>query len=77
MGRRHGAGATEFYFATRQATENATLADALPHADPMYYLAQAAQFARNYINRIHLTGAADNLNLDDVSGPRISSYIEL
>ena len=35
---------------------------------PMYYLTQAAQFARNYITRIYQLGAADTLNLYDVSG---------
>jgi endoglucanase len=61
-------GATELYFAVHRANENASLPGGLPHTDPLFYLTQAAQFARNYINRIYETGATDTLNLYDVSG---------
>ena len=44
------------------------LPDALPHTDPTYYLAQAAQFAKNYITKVYDAGFGDTLNLYDVSG---------
>jgi endoglucanase len=55
-------GATELYFALRPGG----LPAGLPHTDPNFYLAAAAQWAHAYI-----TGpgdAADTLNLYDVSG---------
>ncbi len=61
-------GATELYFALRSAGGAAHLPAGLPQTDPMHYLAQAAQFAHNYITRIYDIGAADTLNLYDVSG---------
>src|SRR5580658_6794778 len=61
-------GATELYFALRSAGGAAHLPRDLPHTDPMQYLAQATQFAQNYITRIYDTGAEDTLNLYDVSG---------
>jgi len=60
-------GATELYIALASAA-GTQLPAGLPQTDPMHYLAQAAQFAENYINRIYYTGAADTLNLYDVSG---------
>jgi len=58
-------GATELYFAL---TSGGKLPPGLPVTDPMFYLAQAAQFASNYINLIYNTGHSDTLNLYDVSG---------
>jgi endoglucanase len=58
-------GATELYFALRSARN---LPSGLPHTNPMDYLEQAAQFARNYIRNIYDTGNTDTLNLYDVSG---------
>lgn len=52
-------GATELYFAMR---------DAQRPADAAHYLKAAAQFAQNYITKIYNTGNADTLNLYDVSG---------
>ncbi len=62
-------GATELYLALRTATEEGS-ADAadLPRKAPGFYLAQAAHYARNYVDKIYKTGAADTLNLYDVSG---------
>ncbi len=61
-------GATELYLALRCARDSGNIPNALPHSDPMHYLAQAARFAKNYIARIYNTGNADTLNLYDVSG---------
>jgi endoglucanase len=61
-------GATELYFALRSAGEAERLPAGLPHTDPMDYLHQAAQFARNYITDIYDAGYTDTLNLYDVSG---------
>jgi len=61
-------GATELYFALASAQGRSALPEGLPHTDPMHYLTQAAQFARNYITRIYNSGNADTLNLYDVSG---------
>ncbi len=61
-------GATELYFALRSAQEHGNLPGGLPNTDANHYLAQAAQFARNYITRIYDTGNSDTLNLYDVSG---------
>ncbi len=73
-------GATELYFALEGASQSAVqsklrssyatqpLPTALPHADPLFYLRQAAQFARNYITDIYDAGYTDTLNLYDVSG---------
>jgi len=65
-------GATELYFALQSALQSAggatNLPVGLPHANPMDYLQQAAQFARNYIVNIYDAGYTDTLNLYDVSG---------
>jgi endoglucanase len=61
-------GATELYFALQSDEDHKNLPPGLPHADPMYYLRQAAQFAANYITNIYDTGNTDTLNLYDVSG---------
>jgi endoglucanase len=55
-------GATELYFALAGGHPPS----GLPHANAMYYLKQAAHWARAYINGPH--DAADTLNLYDVSG---------
>jgi endoglucanase len=59
-------GATELYFALQSAEGD--LPSGLPDTDPIDYLTRAAQFARNYINRVYDTGNTDTLNLYDVSG---------
>jgi len=59
-------GATELYRALQSAGGN--LPPGLPVTDPLTYLAQAAQFASNYITKIYDPGYADTLNLYDVSG---------
>ncbi len=56
-------GATELALAL---AEPGRLPPGLPHADPRYYLAQAAHWARSYIDGPN--DAADTLNLYDVSG---------
>jgi endoglucanase len=65
-------GATELFFALQLASQSAAgarvLPAGLPHANPMDYLRQAAQFARNYIADIYEMGDSDTLNLYDVSG---------
>jgi endoglucanase len=65
-------GATELYFALQSALQSAggnnDLPAGLPHTNPMDYLRQAAQFARNYITNIYDAGYTDTLNLYDVSG---------
>jgi endoglucanase len=61
-------GATELYFALQSAGGAKNLPAGLPHSDPMDYLQQAAQFAKNYITNIYDPGFADTLNLYDVSG---------
>jgi endoglucanase len=61
-------GATELYFALQSAAGSQHLPPGLPHTNPMDYLRQAAQFAKNYIANIYDTGNADTLNLYDVSG---------
>jgi endoglucanase len=61
-------GATELYFALQSAGGANNLPAGLAHTDPMDYLKQAAQFARNYITNIYDAGYADTLNLYDVSG---------
>ena len=70
-------GATELYFALQSAQQSAggandlpapALPAGLPHTDPMDYLRQAAQFARNYVTNIYDAGYTDTLNLYDVSG---------
>ena len=60
-------GATELYFAL-QAADGPSRPDGLPHTNPIDYLKQAAQFARNYIRNIYDAGDTDTLNLYDVSG---------
>ena len=61
-------GATELYLALQSAGGAAKLPSGLAHTDPMFYLKQAAQFAKNYIANVYSTGNADTLNLYDVSG---------
>ena len=61
-------GATELYFALQSAGGVENLPAGLPHTNPMDYLKQAAQFARNYITNIYDAGSTDTLNLYDVSG---------
>jgi len=61
-------GATELYLALASAGRSSNLPPGVPHTNALDYLNQAAQFARNYITRIYDTGAADTLNLYDVSG---------
>jgi endoglucanase len=61
-------GATELYFALQSAATSQNLPSGLPHTNPMDYLRQAAQFARNYITNIYDAGYTDTLNLYDVSG---------
>jgi endoglucanase len=61
-------GATELYFALQSAGGGGNLPAGLPHTNPMDYLQQAAQFARNYIANIYDAGYTDTLNLYDVSG---------
>jgi endoglucanase len=61
-------GATELYFALQSAGGANNLPAGLPHTNPMDYLQQAAQFARNYIKNIYDPGDTDTLNLYDVSG---------
>jgi len=56
-------GATELYF----ATAGGNLPPGLPHTDPGYYLAQAANWANAYI-QYYNNVSADSLNLYDVSG---------
>ena len=57
-------GATELYFAL--ATAGRKLPPGLPHTDPLFYLAAAAEWARAYITGPN--DATDTLNLYDVSG---------
>ncbi|MBV8572950.1 MAG: glycoside hydrolase family 9 protein [Acidobacteriaceae bacterium] len=61
-------GAAELYFALRTAQSDEGALALLRHADPTYYLKQAAQYAQNYITNIYATGNSDSLNLYDVSG---------
>jgi len=61
-------GATELYFALQSAAASQSLPSGLTHTNPMDYLRQAAQFARNYITNIYDAGDTDTLNLYDVSG---------
>ena len=61
-------GATELYFALESAGGTKNLPDGLPQTDPMHYLRQAAQFAKNYTTNVYDQGFTDTLNLYDVSG---------
>lgn len=61
-------GATELYFALREAQQDGPALNKLPHTNPRYYLLQAAHFAQNYIKNVYATGNTDTLNLYDVSG---------
>lgn len=61
-------GATELYFALAEAQQCGDLASGLPVTNPMKYLADAAQFAKNYVNDVYIPGNEDTLNLLDVSG---------
>jgi endoglucanase len=55
-------GAVQLYF----AVASGGLPAGLPHTDPLFYLQQAAHWAREYVNSSD--DAADTLNLYDVSG---------
>ena len=55
-------GATELYFATR----GTGLPEGLPHADPIFYLQAAANWASAYIQSTN--PSKDTLNLYDISG---------
>ncbi len=55
-------GAVQLYF----AVASGGLPAGLPHTDPLFYLQQAAHWAREYVNSAD--DAADTLNLYDVSG---------
>jgi endoglucanase len=61
-------GAAELYFALQSAGGAENLPAGLPQTDPMHYLRQAAQFAKNYTTNIYDAGFTDTLNLYDVSG---------
>jgi endoglucanase len=61
-------GATELYFALQSAGGAENLPTGLPHSNPIDYLKQATQYAKNYITNIYDAGFADTLNLYDVSG---------
>lgn len=61
-------GATELYFALRCAQASHGLPPGLLHTDPIYYLTNAARFAKRYITKIYDTSNTDTLNLYDVSG---------
>jgi endoglucanase len=61
-------GATELYFALQCARGAENLPPGLPHTNPMDYLRQAAQFAKNYVTNVYDAGFTDTLNLYDVSG---------
>jgi endoglucanase len=59
-------GATELYFALTSA--EGKLPAELPVTNPKTYLADAAQYASNYLTKIYDAGNEDTLNLYDVSG---------
>jgi len=61
-------GATELYLALHARREGQKLPAGLPVTDPMFYLKQAAQYAKNYVTKIYDSGNSDTLNLYDVSG---------
>jgi endoglucanase len=61
-------GATELYFALQSAGGAENIPAGLPHSNPIDYLKQATQYAKNYITNIYDRGFADTLNLYDVSG---------
>lgn len=61
-------GATELYFALSEAQQCGDVDANLPVTDPMKYLTDATQFARNYVTNIYDPGFEDTLNLLDVSG---------
>lgn len=61
-------GATELYFAVAEAQQYGDMAAGLPVTDPIRYLTDAAQFARNYVTDVYNPGNEDTLNLLDVSG---------
>ncbi len=61
-------GATELYLALRLASQQGDLPAGLPRNAPEFYLAQAAHYARSYIDKIYKPGLSDTLNLYDVSG---------
>jgi endoglucanase len=61
-------GATELYFALSAANASGSAQAGLTQTDPLVYLKQATQFAKNYTNNIYPHGYGDTLNLYDVSG---------
>lgn len=61
-------GATELYFAVKQAKQDPNVSSDLLATAPLAYLKLAAQFAKNYKTNIYDTGQSDTLNLYDVSG---------
>ena len=61
-------GATELYFALSAANASDSAPAGLTQTDPLVYLKQATQFAKNYTNNIYPNGYGDALNLYDVSG---------
>ena len=61
-------GAAELYFALSMATQAGDVPAGLPVTDPATYLADAAQFAKNYVKDVYRPGFGDTLNLLDVSG---------
>jgi endoglucanase len=61
-------GATELYFALSTANASGRAQAGLTQTDPLVYLKQATQFAKNYTNNIYPHGYGDTLNLYDVSG---------
>jgi hypothetical protein len=68
LGRRRGAGATEFFFVERAASKTDSAAGGRRRKPAAFYLAQATQFARKYIDNVYQQGAGDTLNLYDMSG---------
>ena len=61
-------GATELYVALESAGSPDNLPSGLPNTNAMSYLRQAAKYANGYISNVYDAGAADTLNLYDVSG---------
>jgi endoglucanase len=61
-------GATELYFALSAANASGHVPAGLPQTDPLVYLNQASQFAKNYTSNIYSHGYGDTLSLYDVSG---------
>lgn len=61
-------GATELYFALKQAKSDPNVSSDLLATAPLAYLKLATQFASNYVTKIYNAGGSDTLNLYDVSG---------